>query len=128
MFESILEPTGTTFVHRSFVFFYFVQFFHMFVKACVFVSANCCVMANTHSHLLFDHLHRGRGRFLHQLGSGWCRSARGRWEEPSVWCRVPPAAQAPPAQLAVGATVNILDWKLVFGSGAFSRMFAAANC
>lgn len=59
MFESILEPTGTTFVRRSFVFFYFVQFFHMFVKACVFVSANCCVMANTRSHLLFDHFHRG---------------------------------------------------------------------
>lgn len=39
-----------------------------------------------------------------------------------------PAERAPPAQLAVGATVNILDWKLVFGSGAFSRMFAAANC
>lgn len=33
-----------------------------------------------------------------------------------------------PAQLAVRATVNILDWKLVLGSGAFSRMFAAANC
>lgn len=30
--------------------------------------------------------------------------------------------------LAVGATVNILDWKLVLGCGAFSRMFAAANC
>ena len=30
--------------------------------------------------------------------------------------------------LAVGATVNILDWKLVLCPGAFSRMFAAANC
>lgn len=33
-----------------------------------------------------------------------------------------------PGWLAVRATVNILDWKLVLGSGAFSRMFAAANC
>lgn len=101
---------------------------HMFVKAGLFVSANCCVTANTHSPAVWSLPQVSRGRFFHQLGSVWCRSAQVRWEEPSVWCRVPPAAQAPPAQLAVGATVNILDWKLVFGSGAFSRMFAAADC
>lgn len=37
-------------------------------------------------------------------------------------------ASSSPGRLAVRATVNILDWKLVLVSGAFSRMFAAANC
>ena len=41
---------------------------------------------------------------------------------------VPVGAASSPGRLAVRATVNILDWKLVLGFGAFSRMFAAANC
>lgn len=40
----------------------------------------------------------------------------------------PPHPATPQLGMAVGATVNILDWKLVIGCGAFSRMFAAANC